>query len=145
MTENARKFWKLALIAVPVIIANIGSYAKARVESRGDNKASYETLRLAVVDLQKNAEESRKDAAEAERHVSVLEGEVAVLKDMLAAAHPGIQPILPASPLAPVLLTLPSSSDAGIEAHPRQKPPAIENAALPANFDDVVEQYKSKK
>lgn len=139
MTENQRKFWKLALVAVPVVVANIGSYVKARIESRDDNKASYETLRLAVVDLQKNAEDSRKEADASAKHIFRLEGELTILKEMLGPTHPEIS----VEPKMPPLLGM---EDAGVEIPAiHRKPPATANAALPTNFEDVIEQYKSKK
>jgi hypothetical protein len=148
MSENAKKWWKLAFIVVPVVLSNIGSYAKARAESKDESKASYEALSKAFTD-------AKKDADEDHDHLVALETKVAMLTDLLEKAnartmliHPGVQPLTP--------MKLPT--DAGVRdvdgdgipdalepLKPFRHKPHGANAALPDSFDDVVQQYKAKK
>lgn len=140
MSENQKKWWKLALIAVPVIISNIGSYAKARAESKDESKASYEALSKAFMELKKDSDEDHD-------HLAAVEAKVVVLTDLLEKAnarttliHPGVQPLVP--------MKRPDVDGDGIPDKPKpfiRRKPDASNAALPANFDDVVQQYKAKK
>jgi hypothetical protein len=142
MTENQKKWWKLAFVVVPVVVANIGSYAKSRAESKDESKASYEALSKAFTELKKDADEDHD-------HLAALEGRVVVLTDLLEKAnqrttliHPGVQPLVPMK-----------RPDAGVDGDgipDRPKPfirrkPDATNAQLPAAFEDVVQQYKAKK
>jgi hypothetical protein len=140
VTENAKKGWKLAFIVVPVIVANIGSYMKARAESKDESKASYEALSKAFTELEKETDNDH-------QHLAVLEGRVAMLADLLEKAnartaliHPGVKP-----------LTMKQPADAGTDGDgipDRPAPFVIRKSkadALPASFEDVVQRYKAKK
>lgn len=143
MTPESKKFWgwvgKLAMVAVPAIITGFASYMQSKAEGTTRSEASYTTLRTAV-------EELRKDADEQNNHIFALEGEVSVLKDLLAQARAeskmvtGVQPLLP---LHPPKLT---DTDGIPDRPPRIKHrPLADDASLPADFNEVVQQYKSKK
>ena len=71
MSENQKKWWKLTFIVVPVVVAQIGSYAKSRAESKDETKASYEALSKAFTELKKDSDEDHD-------HLAALEGRVVV-------------------------------------------------------------------
>ena len=136
MSETPKKnwwsmTWKLALVAVPVIISNIGSYAKARAEAKDENQAAYEALKKAVLDVQGDVKECSDRSLRLEGHVEELEKIVNNQSKMFRAdaLPPGVRPLVP---------------EARPESH-FSAPKAASKLDLPEKFDDVVQQFKAKK
>ena len=150
MSESAKKWWKLAFIAVPIVVSNLGSYAKARAESKDESKASYEAMSKAFAEMKQNADEDHD-------HIAALEGQLAILKDMVARSsrRTNFMPSPPEAKMLPIPLMTPDAgvrdtdgdgiADAMAPPKPFKHRPHNVGAALPANFDDVVQQYKAKK
>jgi hypothetical protein len=142
MSESQKKGWKLAFIAVPVIIANIGSYMQSRAESQDESKASYEALKSDIISLKKEANEDHD-------HLVSLEARVVVLTDLLEKANVR-------APHAHVLPMTMKKADAGTDGdgipdqpEPFPKPFVVRKvtlkAELPSSFEDVVQRYKAAR
>jgi hypothetical protein len=150
MTENQKKWWKLAFIVIPVVVAQFGSYAKSRVDAKDDTTASYETLKGGVDALQKNTDLLQKTVNEQNGHIYALEGKVTVLQDLLARAETRLNKIH-GQPHVVAGKPVPDPDGDGIPDEPKLpevklKPVRfVATPELPADFDAALQQYKAKK
>lgn len=136
MTENTKKWWKLAFIAVPALISGGFSYAKARAESKDESKAAYEALSKAFSEAKKDADEDHDHLVKVEAQLSVLMELYEKQSARMAELHPGSKPKDRDGDGVPDRFEPPK---------PFSRKPTSPNAGLPMNFDDVVQQYKAKK
>lgn len=171
MSERERKAWswagKIALVALPAAISGFASYKKSQVESEAQGAAAYTALRTAFEAQQKDVEGQQRELEETKHLLFALEGEVRVLREALRLVvdeRVSGRPALPtAIPVRPPLL--PESAvgaadagtpDAGVEGdgdgihdalrmNLKRVKSRADAVSLPANYEDMVQQYAPKK
>lgn len=140
--ENQKKFWKLALLVVPLIISQVGTYAKARTESMNESKAGYELMKGNLETVQANIKVLEQTVNDQNNHIYVLEGKLTLMQELLAKTRSRVAKIHPA--------------DAGTDGDgvsevaksiERPDPPQLmlqSAPRLPPRFEDVVQKFKEK-
>lgn len=142
MNENQKKFWKLMLIVVPIVVSQIGSYAKARAESMNESKAGYELMKGELETVHANMKTLEQTVNDQNNHIYVLEGKLTLMQELLAKTRSRVAKIHPV--------------DAGTDSDgisdvaksiERPDPPKLmlqSAPRLPPRFEDVVQKFKEK-
>jgi hypothetical protein len=145
VNENQKKFWKLMLLVVPLVVSQIGSYAKARAESMNESKAGYELMKGELETVHANMKTLEQTVNDQNNHIYVLEGKLTLMQELLSKTRSRVAKIHPVDAgtdgdgISDV-----SEPTKSIE---RPDPPQLllkSAPRLPPRFEDVVEKYKEK-
>lgn len=164
--NHTRKIWQLVFLVVPALIGSVGSYLKSRAEATDQSIASFKTCTDGLLHLQEDSKANRDEILMLKGRMLACEsrsdrdelGEVSSDDNYVVTATLPVPSFfadagVPTTPLKVDTGIVDSGSTAWVAEVPKLTPlpapaPIIESHKaldLPANLDEAVERYKSKK
>jgi len=159
--NHTRKIWQLVFLVVPALIGSVGSYLKSRAEATDQSIASFKTCTEGLLHLQEDSKANRDEILMLKGRMQSCENRSD--RDEIGEVSSDDNYVVTATMPNPTFFAdagvtvSPLSIDAGATIWVAEVPKAIPLPApallidshkaldLPANLDEAVERYKSKK